>query len=752
MAEENMIINGKEIKPKEPKVKKPFSLKGAFIRNRKKILLIGGILFLSLVVVGGVLAFWYFSPVATVNGEKISRSEYNEAKLRLEKFYKYNSDSQGQKNLANNTKDKLIESEIIRLEAKKRGVTATTEEINAKYNDLVKKYKSEDEFKQTISNAYGYTPELAKETIVTNILRDKLKPLVLRGYDISIFMVRYDQKTGGSKENLSAKPTIEAYNKQLLAGKTLEDLSKDSACEYPACLLTKQSSVNQETAAEIFFASKGEDYAAISKLTKAGETTGIVRSSGGYYAIYRADRVYGGSYDTWEAFIKDYKNKYVTYNMATRVTAAYRRIANWLVKQLVPKAYAASAPCSYNAPWGPEDVYSPVQIHGYVTDSVTGERLNGVKVYERISNYNDQCYLQYRDSSRTTTISFANPHDNATVYTGADSQRPWDGYYIFRGDDRAECHFHWWWTYSKAGYYDHSITGQGVGNGQTYRWDVELVPIPWSLSGSSTASPGTIYRNQTTTFTHSVRNDGPGDSKAFTSRVRWTSGSGIVQWISNVGDANQWLPSLADHSAKSSGESINPSRVNTFNAVNLGSYCQTISARPNSSSDVGWSEQSSACVNVVERPWTINGASSVSSLGRSIRNAAGALYVKAGDRVTFSHSVTNVGPESTEQQVNGNVQWTTHPSGARVITSYSHAAGWAAGATYPHPDPTTLIIPASDQPGGQSDTMYCQNISWAPTANTNPGWGNSGPVCVIVTVPTLQDYEPISTASGDYEK
>ena len=119
--------------------------------------------------------------------------------------------------------------------------------------------------------------------------------------------------------------------------------------------------------------SKGEDWAAISvQLKKIGDHTSVVRSSGGYYAIYRADRIYGGTFNSWEDFINYYESKDVTFGLTQKTANFLGNIIGWFGSLLNPKAYAVG--CSVNKPYGPENdvFYEPVEIQGRITDSVTG--------------------------------------------------------------------------------------------------------------------------------------------------------------------------------------------------------------------------------------------------------------------------------------------------------------------------------------------------------------------------------------------
>lgn len=493
--------------------------------NRKKLLItIGAILLVAVISVVVWVVWWNFSPVATVNGEKISRQEFNTETSQLEKFYKYNKDKKSLKNLDQITKDRLTEEAIIRAESQRRGIKVSAAEINVEYQKLVKQYKSEAEFTQTIKSAYDYTPQLAKNAIEIRLLRDKLQLEVLKGYDVTEYLVRYDLGTRGLKENPTSKGAIDAAYIRLQQGSTMEKLATDPICQPSICGIASMSHVNAVTAINLFFASKGEDYAAISKLTKTGEITGIVKSSGGYYVIYRADRISRGTFNTWDEFIKDYKSKYVSYGTATKIAVEYKRLSYWLLGLFNTTAYAVTSDgsnCSYNSPQGPDDKYSPIGVSGHVYDAVTDYPIASATIRAYISNYKGSCYKQFATQSAKNNSNYNNivnfcpscGRSDNTVTTNS------NGKYLFNDSNTVECHFHYTWTYQAAGYDTKTFDGVppnnlGTGhlmNGQSMVSDVRLAPTPHDLTiiiVNSGGSSGTVNSSDGTNPINCTDNNG----------------------------------------------------------------------------------------------------------------------------------------------------------------------------------------------------------------------------------------------------
>ena len=328
--------------------------------------------------------------------------------------------------------------------------------------------------------AYDWTPEMTKESMRILLLKERLLPLVLKGYDVTEYMVRYDMGEDEAVEDPAAKPAIEDAYKQILAGQTIEQLADNPNCRPSKCLSKSLKLVNQETAKTTFFASKGEDYAAIAKMAVQGDYTGVVKSSGGYYVIYRADKIYGGSSNTWNEFINSYNKDNVTYGPLTKIIANYKDTSNWFMGLIVAIAKAAC----------PEDVYSPSFVWGNAIDSATGLGLQGVLVEEQITDYYGQCKTQFLSDAKDPNqiIDFSNFYKTRTT--------DGDGYFQFGGQASVECHYHWSWTFSKAEYETVVKDGQGVANGQDEVVQASMWPVRYDLN-VNIVGVGSVVTNAT---------------------------------------------------------------------------------------------------------------------------------------------------------------------------------------------------------------------------------------------------------------
>ena len=177
--------------------------------------------------------WWYLTPYATVDGQKISRSEYNNEISRLKKFYTFSSSSNGLKNLSTEAENQLVEEKIIEQQAQKMGITVSDEEINNQYNSIVKNYGSEAAFEETIKANYGWRPALTKESIKVELLQQKLEPLVLKGYDVTELIVRYDMgPKRGHRGSASQNPKSAAIYKSLCRVKPLNKLAQSRAVKH----------------------------------------------------------------------------------------------------------------------------------------------------------------------------------------------------------------------------------------------------------------------------------------------------------------------------------------------------------------------------------------------------------------------------------------------------------------------------------------------------------------------------------------
>lgn len=110
--------------------------------------------------------------VAVINGNRISKAKYHK---ELEATYGPTVASQ------------LIDDTLIKLEAKKAGVEATDEEINAQLNEIIKSVGGQEAYESALA-ANNITENQLKDDIKLDILAKDIKK---RGVFISPFLILY---------------------------------------------------------------------------------------------------------------------------------------------------------------------------------------------------------------------------------------------------------------------------------------------------------------------------------------------------------------------------------------------------------------------------------------------------------------------------------------------------------------------------------------------------------------------------------
>lgn len=338
---------------KSSKASKGRGLLSWLIKHSKKII-VGVVVFALVVSLGLAGLAWYVGSgdvVATIGDKKVTRTEYDDAKVKCDGFYKYNNDGEGQKKCSETEIEDQIFRKALEVEAEKRNITVTDSEINERYQKFSKEYGSEDVYKQTIKNAYGWTPEYVKENFKRDILQEKLRPYLLNERTVSEIFVRYDWSKSAEPSQRSAdeKLSREKMEKVLYPLlKNKDKISKEQTIETIGNLRKEgwpwdqewvvggglEEHLNQETAKDKYEGK--EDWEAIAKLNKVGEDTGIIKSSGGYFTAYRLEKITQGQFSSWDDFkkasVKASRIRSVSYKYQTVKKLIFQNINDTLRK------------------------------------------------------------------------------------------------------------------------------------------------------------------------------------------------------------------------------------------------------------------------------------------------------------------------------------------------------------------------------------------------------------------------------------
>ena len=136
------------------------------------------ILFLLIVI------FIKINYVAFVDGRFIERDEFQKTLFQTERYYaSVKQDSALTTPLRTDVLEKLIEEELVRSYAEEKKIVVTDEEVNARYQSVVKSFNqrnnitggSDSKFLKTIEKMYGEKKEDYLEIIGMDILKEKVQ-------------------------------------------------------------------------------------------------------------------------------------------------------------------------------------------------------------------------------------------------------------------------------------------------------------------------------------------------------------------------------------------------------------------------------------------------------------------------------------------------------------------------------------------------------------------------------------------------
>ncbi len=436
-----------------------------------------GLVVAALVVLGLFLAWWYLIPVAKIGNERIYRPQVSAESKNLSGFYQHNEDDDSLKNLTGKATSDLVENKIVEMEAARLGFDITDEEIEKRISEIALDYESVDDYYENYKNTYGWDRDYIKNNVRISLLKDKLESTLLNGRSVEFVFVRYDIYS--SQPNLPEAKIAQIYE-EIKSGKDLKTIGSELQAvpdwfDYRSGYDLIED-LKDSTAQDTFEGT--EDWPEIKKLNTVGEYTQVVKSGGGYFAVYKLTKINNSAYDTWEDFIKDYKSK-----------NGYKEglVLSYLAEPLsVGEAYAicdhsdlktsASGTCCILKDSAQSRHYS--KLSGTVVDATNANlKISGVKVWlDRGSNPGHLCSTESESKWGPDT-------------TGSDGKYtlPTDG------QRKINCWFHWKLTATKNGYNDYTYPDYNFSpNGIAKTLNIKMTPFTPTL---------TIVKNGTGTGT-----------------------------------------------------------------------------------------------------------------------------------------------------------------------------------------------------------------------------------------------------------
>jgi len=447
--------------------------------NKKK-LIISLVIILGLGLLGLASYFGYSywrssKVVAKVGDQIVTRQVYDQYLDKYKKFFEFNNDQESLNNLETKVLDKLIEDMIVKSEAKRLGVLASQQEIEEEYQKILAEYEDEEVYKATIKDLYNWTVEDTKQNLEVQILKRKLEPKILKGRWGREVTVQY-LAGGGEEEGYEAKYQANAEKlvkemQILLQEKGFEELYKKALSpksfwpNYDNVIVATpfhwgphESDIPPEDLEVVFQA-------------KEGEITSLIKSSGGYYAFYKIDKVGEGNYEQWEDFIQDYRHKYVKVYKVTYLIKSF----------LASVSKLAWADCSSGTGC------KGAKVEGKITDANTGSPIKGATVQTSAKNYSNGSSGRQCSECKSGVHGWAGPKSGSTK---TDSK----GKYSLGGVNGCSCFINCGWNRGSGWLLEVSKNGYKTSNYEYTPSNGQKLTINLALTPKSTSSKKTTKK------------------------------------------------------------------------------------------------------------------------------------------------------------------------------------------------------------------------------------------------------------------
>ena len=272
----------------------------------------------------------------------------------------------------------------------------------------------------------------------------------------------------------------------------------------------------------------------------------------------------------------------------------------------------------------------------------------------------------------------------------------------------------------------------------------------WNIIPSTTVE-GTPESGQTITWHHTITNNGPDPSPALEYKYENTVGMG--------GGGGPPTPSgtwSQGSGLVANGGSVTSDSTYPIASTDTGMLCRRTLVRPYNSGgqiDGGeWRVSDQACVTIgtpTTSGWEITPSTTVKVTPVIVGVPIG--KAKSGQTIKWTHTITNIGPDSTDYGINYRYENNGPLGGGGGPTSYPFiwSKGYPWAKNTPADQPSTYPVTSVDKVGSR----LCRKTLVSPFISTNKtgtGWRSDTEVCVeIVAPPTSGDWSitPSTTVS-----
>ncbi|OIP24008.1 hypothetical protein AUK11_04155 [bacterium CG2_30_37_16] len=372
--------------------------------------------FVLILLTGSFLLFQRYpvrDTAAVVGDKKITTSQYEDFKNKCKSYAEFSQDDQLLKDCNQQSLDMLIELKALETEAQKYNVNVSQQEIESKYQEKAKAYGVDAaSFDELVSSNIGWDVTTVKQEIKRELLKENLAKYLISSKSVLGIFVRWDILDNSSSQEqinqniIKAKSYMDKLKPALTADITADQIVQKTenfrktltdqwSKDYNISLISV-SNINEKTASERF-AGK-EDWQGIKLLKSVGDTTDVIKSSGGYYVAYKLSSTGKGKFNDWDEFLKNAKQESKIYALSYQAYVAEKKISSFIssaLKKTEEKAIAlvgakkAIAGCEQTASCncatrtttnGQMTLVHYSQMYGWLKDYVTGFRINGAKV------------------------------------------------------------------------------------------------------------------------------------------------------------------------------------------------------------------------------------------------------------------------------------------------------------------------------------------------------------------------------------
>lgn len=192
--------------------------------------------------------------------------------------------------LRDNVMAGLVEDKIVFLEAQKRGIRVTQEELDSAYDE---QKKSAKDFEKRINDLYGMRPQEFKEVLAERILKEKVKAVVLTRIKVRHILT-------------ATELTAQDAKQQIAKGKKFSAAAKEFS----------QDTQTKSSGGDLGYWTKGELSTQIAPgfeeaafKAKLNAVVGPVQSKFGYHLIQVTEKT-GDNYQTYQEWYNKIKENY----------------------------------------------------------------------------------------------------------------------------------------------------------------------------------------------------------------------------------------------------------------------------------------------------------------------------------------------------------------------------------------------------------------------------------------------------------